>query len=405
MPDIVQPPAGISHAPIDPGLILPPSVAAARDRANAMIANLNGSTAMTSANGQPTVPAPPPAQPGQPMHMVEGSLAASSSMPTNGEGQPFNLNGTGTAPATPPGVPQQASPAQPQASPAQPQQQGAEGDYERLYRSLKGRWDQEVPQLRQSVQAMVQRSNQLEQLLASMPPPQPGEPADPANPLKDFTPDEIEQWGPDMLEMFARIVDRRASNLAAAQVRPLVEQQHADLRSRCEAYLDANAPQWREINFHPAFMEWAILPDPFSGVTRQHLLQRAFEAGDGPRVVNFFRAFVSEVSADSAAVQPAPFAAPAPPAPAPNGHAGPQPPASNRIALHELAAPSGSGHTAGQGAPPAPVPKRIYRRSEIAQFYSDKNRGRYATPELQAQAVAVEADIFQAQTEGRVVNG
>jgi len=383
-------PAGISHAPIDPAMVLPPSVAAARDRANAMIANLNGSTALTSPNGQPTVAAPP-AQPGQPMHVVEGSLAVDSSMPTNPESQSFNLGGD---PAqnyqqAPPGV-------QP------PPQQ--ENDYRQLYQSLKGRWDQEVPQLRQSVQAMVQRSNQLEQLLAQMPPPQPGEAPDPQNPLKDFTPDEIEQWGPDMLEMFARIVDRRAANLAAAQVRPLVEHAQDQQRAQCEAYLDREAPQCREINFHPALMTWAILPDPFSGVTRQHLLQRAFEAGDGPRVVHFFRSFVQDVSADSAAPQPAPVPAPAPPA-VPNGHAGPQPTASNRIALNELAAPSGSGGTAGHGIPPAPVPKRTYRRSEIAQFYSDKNRGRYNTPELQAQAAAVEADIFQAQLERRVVNG
>lgn len=395
-------PAGMSHLPIDPGLTLPPAVRAQRDRANALMSQLNGSTAYTppppvqpvpAAEPQPTNPTPPPQQLLHPMPgpAVNMQPMLGISQPTNPTPPAFDL--TGLQPAQPTPIPQQ--PVQPQPTPQPPQ------DYEQMYRSLKGRFDAETQRLREAVQQSVQRNQQLEALLAGLgpTPPMNGNGGTPNDPLADFTEEEREQWGDDMLTMFARVMDRRTRAATAQAMQPFtVQQQHQSRRTILD-YLDREVPQWRQVNVMPEFENWALMVDPLSGEIRQTLIQRAFEAGDGPRVALFFRTFTNEASPAPAIPQPGPLVAPVPPVPM----AGPQPPASNRIPLQDLAAPTGGGGPAGP--PAAPVAKRTYRRSEIMRFFSDKALGLYKTPEQQAQAQAIEIDIFAAQSEGRVVNG
>lgn len=370
----------------DPGVVLPPAVVAQRDRANALIANLNGTTTLSD----PSSPANPQNLPQPPAHgdVVQPSLDVQR--PTHPTPPSFQLNpqpnGQGTEPPVTQGLTEPTN-------------------WEHLYRSLKGRWDQEMPALRQSVQTAMGRAQQLEQMLASLnqQPAQPngnGHADDPVDVAGLFTEEEREQWGDEMLTTLARVVDRRTQAAAQRVTQPLIDRQQQTQQQQVEAYLDQQVPNWREINYHPAFMEWSLLSDPFSGAIRRDLLQRAFLAGDAPRVVHFFRVFLQEASA-APATQPSPpqQAAPVPPAPLPAQ----APPASQRIQLTDLAAPSGAGATAG--TPPPPAAKRVYRRSEIAQFYTDKALGKFSTPDLQAQANAVEQDLFLAGREGRVVNG
>jgi hypothetical protein len=64
-------------------------------------------------------------------------------------------------------------------------------------------------------------------------------------------------------------------------------------KARIDQYLDANVPNWREINNSEKFHAWLLLPDTFSGVIRDRLLKDAAATGNAQRVANFFNAFVA----------------------------------------------------------------------------------------------------------------
>lgn len=386
-----------SHAPIDPALVLPPAVQAQRDRANALMAA--GQPPAT----QPTAPVPPqqgaaPTPP--PGGEAQPPVQAELSMPTHQPGQRFNLDG-----APPPGQAPAQPPAQPAPTPAPPAEQVTGEEWERRFHSINGRYTNEVPRLREAVQDLSARNERLERLLAGMAPPAPANgggngqagPPDGTRLSSDFTPQELEDWGPEMLGMITRVADKRASHILDQITPTLQATQHA-ARESMEAYLDREVPEWRTVNLSQEFMNWSLLPDDFSGVIRQQLVRQAWQANQGHRVAAFFKSFLSGYPSGPAAQQPQPV----PPAPQPVPPA-PAVPASNRLSLAELAAPSGAGGPAAGGVPPPPAAKRVYKRSEIAQFYQDRSLGYFRGREADAQRV--ENDIFAAQRENRVING
>jgi len=389
-----------SHAPIDPALVLPPAVAAQRDRANALMALQNGQPAQPQQPQQP--PAQPPQQPsGLPPPPQFDPMLAEASQPTNAGPQPFDLTLPGAIPPAPPGAaPPTSQEAPPQGQPPQPPPEppASAEEWERRFHSINGRFQNELPRMRDTIQQLSERNDRLEQLLASSAPS--GSPANgngrttqgaDAPPLTaDFTPQEIEDWGPEFLTMVRRVADSRASQVAQ-QLRPMVAQTQQNARQQMMQSLDREIPNWREINVSQEFMDWALVTDEFSGAIRRDLLRQWWEANNAPRVAAFFRSFISGMPGAPAAQQPQPT----PPAPAP------QAPASQRLSLTELAAPSGTGSAAGASPPPAA--KRVYKRSEIAQFYLSRSLGHFKGREQEAQAV--ENDIFLAGREGRVING
>lgn len=357
-----------SHAPVDPGLVLPDAVRQQRDRANALLAAQHA----PPPNGQ--TPPPPNG------YTPDGALLHADSLPTNSDAQPFDLT-------LPPAAPPPPSNGQSQEPPTPPE------EWERRFHSINGRYHNELPRLRDAVQQLSERNDQLERLLASdgRAPGGPGTGRGPdAPPLTaDFTPQEIEDWGPEMLGMLTRVADSRAAAIAQ-QLQPVMARTAQAARQQMIEYLDREVPDWPQINVAQEFMDWALLPDEFSGVIRRNLIKQWWEANNAPRVAAFFRSFVSGMPGRPANPSPQPV----PPAPPPA-------PASNRLSLQELAAPSGSGSAAG--VPPPPAAKRVYKRSEIAQFYKSRSLGHYRGREVEAQAV--ETDIFAAQREGRVING
>jgi len=391
-----------SHAPVDPGLVLPAAVQAQRDRANALMGHLaNGAQPPAqppAAAQQGSPPQPPPGLPHQPSsyQSEHEAMLDGSSRPTN--------EGTGAFDLTLPGG--EAAPQQPpQGQPPQSQPGGdppvAAEEWERRYHSINGRFQNEVPRLREAVQSMADRNQRLEQLLASTAQPDGhgsgngngnGNGADAPPLTADFTPQEIEDWGPDMLQMITRVADTRAQRLAQ-QLRPTISQVANNNRQQMVDYLDRTIPDWQGVNLSQEFMDWALLPDEFSGVIRRDLIRKWWGEHNGPRVAAFFRSFISGLPGGPTVQQPQLQQ----PAPAP----APQAPVSQRLSLTELAAPSGTGSAAA--VPPAPAAKRVYKRSEITQFYQAKSLGRFRGQETEAQAV--ENDIFAAQREGRVVNG
>ena len=145
-------------------------------------------------------------------------------------------------------------------------------------------------------------------------------------------------------------------------------------------------PNWKAINRSDEFKGWLQQPDIFSGRRRHEMLMEAFSRHETGRVVAFFQGFMSEAA--GLPQNPSSPGTSAPPLPNGNG--------SGKPSLEDFAAP-GRARSAPQQLPPD---KPIYTRAWIEKFMADKRTGKYRGRE--ADADAVERDIYQAQHEGRI---
>lgn len=87
--------------------------------------------------------------------------------------------------------------------------------------------------------------------------------------------------------------DNKELNELRTQVGGLVEE---TARSKRDAYyraLDAQVPDWEQINISSEFSKWVDQVEPIIGVPRRAILQRANQNLDAARVIAIFRAFKS----------------------------------------------------------------------------------------------------------------
>jgi hypothetical protein len=331
-------------APVDESVVVPRHVRAAAEKANAYYK-------------------PPP---GDPQAAAPG--AAPPTVPAG-------------APAPPPAAP----PATPQPEPA-PQQQ----NWEQAYKSMKGRYDKAAGVIQNLESQISQNAGEvmaLQAVVADMQ-RQNQERAPTNEELRQrgrlITPEDEKEYGSDFID----VVRRAARDIAEPQVQALtskvaeleLELGKTSIQTIYDR-LDQSVPNWRDINQHPRFVQWLKLRDPYSGAIKHQMLSAAFEAADAPRVIAFFKGFLS----DEATVNPAD----PPPQPAPQAR---QP----AMSLDSLAAP-GRART----APTTPAAdKPAFTVADIRKFYDDVRKGYYAGRE--PDKVAIEHQIFAAQREGRV---
>jgi hypothetical protein len=282
-----------------------------------------------------------------------------------------------------------------QEPPAQDAQPPAE--WEQRYRTLQGKYDREIPQMRAQVQS-------LENLIATMrtAPPPPQMPAPESVPAYSPVSEEDQQaYGPELIEasrrwargeVQAELNELRGEirNLRAGQDRQTAQ----TATNRLERELDSDPElangNWQRLNHDPNFIQWLQEIDPFSGVSRYVMLNHAYSGGDADRTGRFFKAYMREHTDRNP-----------PPSSPPQTYNGAngyvdtgQPPR-----LEDFAAPGrASRATPGGGAPE----KRIWTNRDITAFYEDRTRGKYRGREDEAERL--ERDIFDAASEGRVRN-
>lgn len=289
-------------------------------------------------------------------------------------------------------------PTEPSGQPADPPlatPPAGEIDWEQRARSAEGR----VATLSQNLGAQTSRLDQLERLLATMQAQGVQQPETETQQPVEFerlvTDDEERDYGKDMIDM----VGRRAAEVVAPEFHQLATRLEKlegrvngattviaqnETRTVWEQLRQGVGENWQEINHHPLFHQWLDVPDPYAGVPRRQMLMEAFDRHDGPRVLNFFQGFLHEASGTPTnGAQPQPSPSPAQPG---NG----------KMPLEAFAAP---GRARSEPQPLAPE-KPVYSRASIDKFYADKRRGLWRGRE--ADADAIEADIFRAQHEGRI---
>jgi hypothetical protein len=275
---------------------------------------------------------------------------------------------------------------------------------EQRYKVLQGKYNAEVPRLNHQVSEqneiirdLRQRQNNLEALIASMntvkAPAAEKVVAKPA-----VSPEEIEQFGPDLINLIERVSRGAVLPEVATRLKPVedrfaqVEQNTSNLqmgvaRSAREKLIQAltgAVPSWEQQNKDPIFLGWLDQVDPYSGVRRGELLTRAFNANDTNRVIAFFTGFLNENAAVTSD---------------PSKSAPVEQPEAQRT-LDDLVAP-GTPKTGSAGAQNESG-KRVWTQKDIQSLYAQKNEHVKRNAEIPKELAALERDLIKAQREGRI---
>lgn len=195
-------------------------------------------------------------------------------------------------------------------------------------------------------------------------------------------PKDIEDFGKDLVEMVMRnsekLMARYQALLEELGGRVVRLEQGVTVANETSAAtaeqvfltkLGQAVPEWEQINVDQRFLAWLAEVDPIYGQPRQAALEAAAQRFDSQRVVNIFKAFKQQLTAQ---------------APSPS-------------VLETQVSPSASAGT----PQPQPAPnKPVFTQKQITDFYNDVARGRYRGREN--DVAQIEAQINDAIAEGRV---
>jgi hypothetical protein len=292
-------------------------------------------------------------------------------------------------------VVEEAQPQQEAEVERQPEQQ-AQPEWEQRYRTLQGKYDAEVGAMRGQISSM-------ERLLATMqhPAPQQAPAPSPSAPVQ-FNEADVELYGEDLLEAASRAAEAKLEARYGKTIQNL--QQHVQQLSgrqeedRVFRELDSDpelAGRWRDLNTDPRFIEWLQAVDEMAGVSRNTMLQHAYQNGDAMRTGRFFKKFMAEHTAPPPTAM-APQTADSPTRYTNGGYGNGA--AAGGLRLEDMAAP---GRAAGSGAGNGAPSPRLWSRPDITAFYRARTMGKFKGRE--AEAERLEADLLKAGDEGRLV--
>ena len=246
----------------------------------------------------------------------------------------------------------------------------SESYWEHRFNVINGKYAAEVPALRDEVKSLKstveQKDRQLTELQQA--------PAPSGNP-GGLTDAQIQagkdEFGDDFVSFVQQMIDSKATPAdnskvteLESKVRQFEEREQQKSQASFWSVLPELVPDWKAINDDPKFHAFLAQYDPQTGRQRQQELTTAQQALDADGVGAVFNAFKTQ-----------------------------QPAASQRKIPDDQIDPQTSRTNAAQ-----PQGSKYWTGPEIKQFYQDKTQGKYTADEAQR----LEADIFRAQTEGRI---
>lgn len=273
-------------------------------------------------------------------------------------------------------------------------------DFEQKYRSIKGKYDAEIPVLRNQA-ATFERINQtlgaqvasLTEQLQTLQRQREATPAVVA-PATAATAKDVETFGSDLIDLITRIAGNQAAAVTQQlaphfdQLKGAVERTKSEVvdvkanqqqteRALYEQRLTAAVPNWRETNTTQEFLSWLAEFDPVLGKTRQAAVSEAYDAFDAPRTAAFLHAY--------------------------EAHQRSLTPSRQLTPQEELARQVSPRTSQPSNAPVSETPAtatRIWTQAEISAFYTAAIQGKYKADPATKQRI--EQEIDQAVSEGRV---
>lgn len=323
---------------------------------------------------------------------IQQALAAAAAQAV-GVQTPTDESPAANSPAPETSAPQLVTPQQPAPAPvpqepaAQPQPAKVE-DWEQKYRSLRGLYEQQVPQLRTELKQRDETVNNLSQRLQELEKRTPVSATTPTQPSQKLvTQQDVEAYGADLIDLIKR---------AAQESVPSWEQERQELMGKVAklesqlgsvstqsqtavadafwAGLERRVPDWQTLNTDQNFLQWLTERIPGTPVNRQSILDEANARWDAGAVAEVFDEYKATHTRTPTPATPAQPAAPS---------------------LQSQVAPSRTR----AAAPQAPTQERVWTSKDIGEFYQQVRRG-VIRPE---DAARIEGEINAAVSAGRVV--
>lgn len=168
---------------------------------------------------------------------------------------------------------------------------------EQQYKVLQGKYNAEVPEYALKVTELTNMIRRLEDLLAAK---------KVETKTVTFSPEEEQSIGyfkdtlPDVFTAVNLIVDQRSKE-SAAEIKRLESEIEANKkisvgtdREKFYEGLSGKVENWETINLSPEWIDWLKQPEPYSGFTRQELINDAYGKMDSKRTARFFMDYIKE---------------------------------------------------------------------------------------------------------------
>lgn len=273
--------------------------------------------------------------------------------------EPEVVNAPMETPVDPPdgGTPPPPEPVDPPPAPPAPSKD--EASWEHKYKTLQGVLNAESGRWHAEKELLEARLRAAQQAPAATPAPTPA-PTPQTDPAL-ITDQDLETYGPDLMDVIGRKATEIASKIVAKrmeelkpelartqeQVTNVASQVYKSSEDRFYGELAKAVPDWAEVNTDKRWLAWLGEVDPLSGVPRQAYLDNASKTLNHEHAARLFNAF-KELAGLTKPAEPAPAPDPAP----------------------KPKAPSLSPRTVGQAtAPTHREPAAGVTRSEIGAHY------------------------------------
>jgi hypothetical protein len=250
-------------------------------------------------------------------------------------------------------------------------------DFEQKYRVIQGKYNAEIPALQTQVETLT---DQVKKFMEN----KQAEPAKTPENFNEAVKAMEDQYGPEFTEMVNNAAGARAAEIANG----IVDERLKDINHRVDTVaetqvqtasekfygnLNTGLSNWKTINSDPTFLAWLSKPidAELGGETYMDKLKAAYNSLNDAMVLTIFNRHLK---------------------------LNPQAAQDNTSKLEELIVPENQG--GGEDLTNLNKEKKTYTQAEVSQFYTDSAAGKYKDrPEEKAQ---MEADIFAAQSEGRI---
>lgn len=284
----------------------------------------------------------------------------------------------GTTQAAPPTLPQAQQPPTTPPSTPPPAAQAAD-TWEQRYKTLQGKYNAEVPnlarELRDNRELVARLTAEMEVLKQAKAPQQTGSETVPPDTPKKYEESDFAQYGDEFGTLFR---EKKALEEKVARMETFLaslnQERVMSAEERFFAAVVKDVPNWEQINVEPGFLGFLAQIHPYTGRPRHDSLTAARSSLNAAQVIAIFKEYSGSAGVQA---QPQPPAAPQTPLPPVNAQINPGP---------------GKFGQNYQG--------KVWTRQEISAFYNGKMRGEFRGRD--AEALAIENDIFAAQSEGRV---
>lgn len=182
-------------------------------------------------------------------------------------------------------------------------------DFEQKYRTLRGKYDSEVPRLHQQVRDLTQSLEDLRKELTAK-----AEPTKPEEPVSYVTDADRAEFGEELIDVQRRVakeVAREYGQQLDAQAKVI-----EDLRARLDSTgsqvgemtflqrLNALVPDFAQVDNDERWIKWLNEYDPMLRGPRRNQAKAAFEAGDAEAVADYVKLWKASINDTSKAEEP-----------------------------------------------------------------------------------------------------